>query len=736
MGKRGVLRPIAIGVHFSYDDPESMDLLFSDSYTSGDSTFRLVDLLEQSISMGKNVEMSKFIYSSFVDSGASTGLREFMTSALDVAKNSIMSSTNQAISWDGAGFRLRKWTNESHTAYEPEQIWMNNNSIVMTENNWATAEMAIGKFHDENLGDCWGIVAPRIVGTLLAGGSMVIESAKKDGGTAVFRVDGDGCKIFNSDLSIANANSHIALNPSLGFAIGTYPVYNVSENGVYSLNEDNAKFWVDTNGNLHFKGTLHGVNGDFTGSVTATSLTIEGTPANDYVNERAEAIAKPIRETANDVYSYVESIWNGSNGIFFRSANVSELALNTDVGLRIAGKDGTYFQVKNNAMGFFKSDGSAMLYYENGNMTLNGIIAATGGYIGGTGGWTIGTNCLYNGGASCLGDSGGIYLGDKGLSIGSAIVMKPDGSFIIKGDSTSSDSINYVLKIVPESTSNGTVYKMHLGNVIFDDGFVIPQQNGGTGGADKFSAGDGIGLYRVANMNAMQNLQGVTNGDLCVVYGAGTSSTTISGRMNTSTTTSPGYLPIGTYNASGHRHTDYFDIAGIGYWNISGLSEEHVPNSYARVGVGHTVSGAAGLYVPISLVVSGEITSITVSFQYTLRPSGCSEDLCFEWKNGITISMYRGNQNTKIATTAYMIPSSWQTSDPTLRTATITLNCTKGLASGEYYIAFYTRSIYSLMWIKPESVSIEGTTVTSDDGLYIRSGNEWKELVKVSPQTA
>lgn len=857
----GILKPIAIGVRFSYDDMTDMELQFSDSYISGDSTFRLVDLLEKSISMGKNVEMSKYIYSSFVDSGASTGLKEFMASALDVAKNAIMSSTNQAISWDGAGLRLRKWANDAKTSYEPEQIWMNNNSIVMTSNNWATAEMAIGKFHDENLGDCWGIVAPRIVGTLLAGGSLVIESAKRDGGTAVFRVDGDGCKLFNSDLSIATDTTHIALNPELGFVIGKYPVYSVSENGACTLDEDKAKFWVDTHGNLHFKGTLHGANGEFTGAVTATSLTIKEGYKNfsigDYVDSRAETIISPIRESLDDLvdtvdgevhiyyttyqptsadnkdiwyntntnvirryedgvwvdisdttlglslrgisdaqatadgkiitfaqtspptaasigdlwidtddknklyrwngyswieyrdktiadaqmmatnaYNNAENIWNGSKGIFFNSSSVKELALNDSVGLKITGSDGTYFQVKNNAMGFFKSNGTAMLYYENGNMTLNGIIAATGGYIGGSGGWVIGSNCIYNGGASYLGKSGGIFLGTSGISIGSAIVMKPDGSFIIRGDNTSSDSANYVFKIVPEYTSNGTVYRMHLGNIVFDDGFVIPPQNGGTGGADKFAAGESIGLYRVATASEMNSLQGVTNGDLCVVYAAGSSTASISGGVTTSTTTSPGYLPIGSYSGSGHRYVDYFDITGIAYWNIANLSGENVSSSYARVGVGHTVGGAAGLFVPIQLSTSGSITSITITFEYALRPSGCSRDLCSEWKNGITISLYRGNSDSKIATTSYMIPSGWRTASSSVRTAAITLSSASGLTSGEYYIAFYTRSAYSLMWIMPSSISLAGTANTSDDGLYIRSGNEWKAIAQASTQAA
>lgn len=730
MGNQGVLKPITIGVSFSYDDPESLELQFSDSYTSGDSTFRLIDLLEQSISMGKNVEMSKYIYSSFVDSGASTGIREFMTSALDVGKNAIMASTNQAISWDGAGFRLRKWADESHTSYEPEQIWMNNNSIVMTADNWATAQMAIGKFHDENLGDCWGIVAPRIVGTLLAGEALVIESAKRDGGVAQFRVDSDGCRIYNSDISVSGGTNHIILNPEIGFAIGTFPVYTMDEKtGTRTLDENNAKFWADTEGNLHFKGTLNGANGDFTGNVSATSLTILGASVDEYVDNRVEDIAAPIRDSLKATRTFADNIYNGTQGIYFSSSNVSELMLNSAVGLKITGSDGIYFQVKNDAMGFFQKDGTAMLYYENGSVTLSGIIAAYGGYIGGSGGWIIGTNCIYNGGASSLGTAGGVYLGTAGISVGSAISMQPDGTFIIRGDNTTTDDTNYVLKIVPEQTPDGdTIYRLCLGNITFDGSFVLPTENGGTGGSGREAVGQSIGIYRVTSTSEMANLQNSVNGDLCILNSEGAEGVSISGTYTTSTTTSPGYLAIGTYSASGHRNVNYFDISGISYWNIANLSGESVSSSYARVGVGHTVSGAAGLFVPIQISSSGAVTSISVTFKFATRPANCSRDLCSEWSNGIHISLYKGGSDSKVATTTYMMPSAWQVRSSTLRTATVTLNSSTGITSGEYYIAFYTKSVYSLMWIQPASVGLVGKSVGAVDGLYLKSGNMWKSI--------
>lgn len=273
-GDDRILSPILTGARISYEQPNDLTLEFGNSYTAGDSTFRLADLLEQSIAFGRNADFSKYTYSAFVDSGANTQVRSFMTSALDVARNAIISSKDQAISWDDAGIRLRMW-NSDRTGYDDEQIWMNNNSILMTDDNWESAKLAIGSFHDTNKGDMWGIVAPNIVGTLLAGENLVIESEKKDGGVSVFKVDAEGCVLHNADLSLTaqNSDAQILMNAILGIAIGKYPL--TKSNG--SLDEDNAKFWVDTDGNVHFKGTLEGADGSFTGTVNISEgATIAG----------------------------------------------------------------------------------------------------------------------------------------------------------------------------------------------------------------------------------------------------------------------------------------------------------------------------------------------------------------------------------------------------------------------------------------------------------------------------
>ena len=338
------LAPICIGLKFEFASPDSLSLEFSDTYVSSDSSFLLADLLEQSVSMGKSVDLNKYSYSAFMDSGASTKVKDFMTTALDVSKNAIMSSKEQAISWGDSGIRLRKWSDAAHTEYEPKQVWLNNNSILMTSNNWATAELAIGNFYDENLGDCWGIVAPNIVGTLLAGSNLVIESAKQDGGVAVFKMDAEGCVLHNSTFSVTsdNTNSHILIDPEHGFMIGKYPL--IKADGTI----DNSKklFYADTKGNLTLVGTIYASAGEFTGHITATSGYI-GQPSQGWT----------ISSSA--IYNGKSSYSGTAQGIYIGTDGIS----------------------LGNASNYIRASKSGYLYANN--VSISGHITATSGYIGG-----------------------------------------------------------------------------------------------------------------------------------------------------------------------------------------------------------------------------------------------------------------------------------------------------------------------------------------------------------------
>jgi hypothetical protein len=265
------LRPILIGVELNFEDLSSLTLKFGDKYSAADSAFKLADLLEQSVSMGKNLDSNRLSYSAFIDSGASTSVKTFMESALDVAKNSIMSSTGMAITWDSNGMKFRKQAVGG--GYDDEQIATINNNICFTDDGWQSAKMAIGKFTDAQLGVVWGVVAPALVGTLLAGSNLIIESVKQDGGVAAFKVDAEGASLHNAKFDIVSGNKHILLNPTLGIGIGKYPIAHAQGT---AWDNNNVKFWVDADGNVHFKGTLEGASGRFSGELVAATGTFSG----------------------------------------------------------------------------------------------------------------------------------------------------------------------------------------------------------------------------------------------------------------------------------------------------------------------------------------------------------------------------------------------------------------------------------------------------------------------------
>lgn len=308
IGEDKILEPFLIGVDINFENPDSFSLKFGDKYCSSEGKFNLVDLLEQSISMGKSVDTNRFNYNSFIDSGASTKVKEYMNSSLDVAKNNILSSGPVSFNVDSTGIRGRKYINGT---LDKNEIAIINNSIVFTNDNWESAKMAIGQVLGEN-GEQWGVVADNIVGKLLAGENLVIEG-KDNESNVVFKVDGSGATLHNASFDITKdimgGKLQVALNPTIGIGIGEYPIIEKDEDNEYVFHEDKAKFFVDSNGNLTLKGILNGCDGYFDGTIYARKIVV----ANDDFNPEEDDPTNP--DNSNKI-EYVFDTSVGESGMF------------------------------------------------------------------------------------------------------------------------------------------------------------------------------------------------------------------------------------------------------------------------------------------------------------------------------------------------------------------------------------------------------------------------------------
>ena len=290
------IKPILVEIQVNYDDETDFAITFSNKYRTSRPEFVYADLITDMTHTSHSVSLNKASYSAYKDSKAGNQVENLTKNNLDVARNNIVNSSNQGVEWNSSGIFLRQTLPTGK--YSPEQIGLINNLIAMTDDSWDTVKLAIGHFTDKNIGDTWGIVAPNITGTLLAGNNLVIENTVMDDeGVEIvkqFKVDGSGAFLNNAafcltqqpNLTTGHPGGKILIDPNYGIAMGNINMFtqegtkikptfmdedgNIiwdkskvveTEDGSVYYVPENTKFFFDINtGNAYFGGTISGEN--------------------------------------------------------------------------------------------------------------------------------------------------------------------------------------------------------------------------------------------------------------------------------------------------------------------------------------------------------------------------------------------------------------------------------------------------------------------------------------------
>ena len=401
----GVIEPIVTGVEVEFDDLTALELEFASDFQVKNGKFSWLDNLDQSVSISKTLDFNQFNYSNFVNSGANTNIKKFMESALDTMKNMILSGTHNEITIDQAGLRCRKY-DEASGGYSPKQIWMAHNALMFTNDGWNSATIGIGEFVDKNLGSLYGIVTPALVGTILAGNNLIIESEKTDGGIAVFKMDGEGASLHNASFNLyGSSGGRIDLGAVFGIVGGgdknTMFYYNSkgqptgvrTEKGrsvtrISSLSSGdvpNANFWIDMYGDVYLKGTIDAVAGIFRGSLEVGgptafrvdkqgNLSIGGTATNPnfYVDANGNMRAKSA-----DIKGRVDalSLYIGGKNILTNTSGSNHLATGSS---KI---DSDYLDLYGITIRNKNTNGVTFQVSDSGVVTINGNITMGAGSV-------------------------------------------------------------------------------------------------------------------------------------------------------------------------------------------------------------------------------------------------------------------------------------------------------------------------------------------------------------------
>lgn len=246
-----VIFPVLLEVNLNYENEPDFSMVFGNKFKLSQSMFNLTDIFEESIIGGTNTSFDRGDWSTFVKSGAQNSVNELKTGLLDVAFRGLSSSSKREILINESGLLARNF-NESTQKYDPEQLWLVNNMIALSDDGFNTARMALGAFNDPNVGRVFGLVADLVVGTLIAGENLVITNKSPDGKNIEFRMDSTGVKIINCSLTMTTDNnkSKIILDPAQGIKIQG------NQNLVWK-----DVFYVDTRGNAYFEGEINAGSG-------------------------------------------------------------------------------------------------------------------------------------------------------------------------------------------------------------------------------------------------------------------------------------------------------------------------------------------------------------------------------------------------------------------------------------------------------------------------------------------
>lgn len=243
-----VIKLRLISFTVDYNDTSKIDVTFSDAIRVHDIYEDAASIQAQANSAAMSFQLNKDQYDKSVNQ--SNFVEEMRKYGLDVATVQIQNAKNQSQVWDETGMTFRQWNNERND-FDPEQIKIINNMMVFSDDGFQTSKMAIGKIPiDKNGNYAYGINAEVLMSKLVMSQNLWIEN---DSGTYKFNDDGFIAK---------SGNNSVRIQPN-------------QSGELFSIYKGNNKqFYVDSDGNVHFKGDLTGSSGTFSGNISGGSINL------------------------------------------------------------------------------------------------------------------------------------------------------------------------------------------------------------------------------------------------------------------------------------------------------------------------------------------------------------------------------------------------------------------------------------------------------------------------------
>ena len=231
----------------NFGDLQKISAEFSDAQEAGSSCSGLKSVIDQAASMATS--FASVARQAEAGRDGSQSLAARLAAGLDLTSTRLVSGAeHQELVLDGHGLAMKRY-DPITDSYAREQLKLTNTTLAYSDDDWASVKTAFGKYYDGDGTARYGLIGESIIGKVIAGSSLTISSEAEDGsGNAVFTVDGDGVSLNNAAIHITrdDGQAEVLLDASHGILVGCAPLLDAGG----EVDEDKARLWVDTDGNL------------------------------------------------------------------------------------------------------------------------------------------------------------------------------------------------------------------------------------------------------------------------------------------------------------------------------------------------------------------------------------------------------------------------------------------------------------------------------------------------------
>ena len=238
-------------ITFQFPVTDKIDVTFSNVTNCKTNTaMNVKEILDSAASMATSYDY----VATQADKGAVANDQfvDIMNEGLNASLMAVKNSRDQDVVIDSHGILLRKKIHEADE-YSQKQMKLINRNLVMTDDNWNTAKLAIGLGLYDGV-ERYGVWADVICGNLIAGEKLVISNDDGKGNHTVI-INGEGIDILNGSFKVSKPN---------GCTVTIDPL------GIYGENSD--VFSITNSSNERIIGIDSNGDGTFNGHIIAKSL--------------------------------------------------------------------------------------------------------------------------------------------------------------------------------------------------------------------------------------------------------------------------------------------------------------------------------------------------------------------------------------------------------------------------------------------------------------------------------